>query len=138
MDPMNDATDLADRYVAVWNEPDHDRRRAAVHALWSDDAIHTLVPPQEMRDRAAELGVAVDLEARGHDSLEERVARAHDEFVARGGYLFRPAGEAQRLRDLVKLRWEMVQGDEVAVAGLQILLLDDDGRIRRDYQFVES
>jgi hypothetical protein len=134
---MNNAADLADRYVAVWNEPDTDRRRAAVHALWSDDAVHTLVPPQEMRDRAAELGVTVDLEARGHDALQERVAKSHDEFVARGGYVFRPAGEAARLRDLVKVRWEMVQGDAVAASGLQILLLDDDGRIRLDYQFVE-
>ena len=138
---MNDVTALADRYVAVWNEPDPAARRAGVRALWSADASHTIQPPQEIGAAAAALGVAVDLEARGHAALEERVAKSHDEFVARGGFVFRPAGDATRLRDMVKLRWEMVPraGGDVAATGLQILLLDpDDGRIRLDYQFIES
>jgi hypothetical protein len=137
---MDDACTLADRYVAVWNEPDTDTRRTAVRELWSADASHTLQPPQEIRDAAVALGVAVDLEARGHDALEDRVTRSHDEFVAQGGFTFRPLGDAARLRDIVKLRWEMVprNGGEVAATGLQILVLDDDGRIRLDYQFIES
>ncbi|MYQ79422.1 MULTISPECIES: hypothetical protein [unclassified Streptomyces] len=45
-----DVHDLTDRYVAVWNEPDAERRRAAVRALWSADAVHVLRPPQEIRD----------------------------------------------------------------------------------------
>jgi len=137
---MNDVTALADRYVAVWNEPDPAARRAGVRALWSADASHTIQPPHEIGAAAAALGVAVDLEARGHAALEERVAKSHDEFVARGGFVFRPAGDAARLRDMVKLRWEMVPrtGGDAAASGLQILLLDDDGRIRLDYQFIES
>ena len=52
IEDMNDATDLADRYVAVWNEPDTDRRRAAVHALWSDDAVaHPLPAAGDARPR---------------------------------------------------------------------------------------
>jgi len=95
---------------------------------------------QEIGAAAAALGVAVDLEARGHAALEERVAKSHDEFVARGGFVFRPAGAATRLRDMIKLRWEMVPraGGDAAATGLQILLLDDDDRIRLDYQFLES
>jgi hypothetical protein len=137
---MNDATTLADRYVAVWNEPDPETRRAAVRALWTDDASHTLQPPQDVRDAAVALGVAVDLEARGHDALEERVTKSHDEFVGRGGFAFRPAGDAARLRDMVKFRWEMVprDGGDVAGRGLQVVVLDADGRIRLDYQFIES
>jgi hypothetical protein len=120
---MTDATALADRYVAVWNEPDATRRRAAVEQLWSNEASHTLQPPEDIRAAAGALGVAVDLEARGHDALEERVTKSHDEFVARGGFAFRRHGEAARLRDIVKLRWEMVprDGGDVAATGLQIL-----------------
>jgi hypothetical protein len=137
---MTDANILADRYVAVWNEPDADARRDAIRALWSADASHTLQPPQAIREAAVALGVAVDLEARGHAALEARVTHSHDEFVARGGYVFRPAGDAARLRDIVKLRWEMVprDGGEVAGRGLQVLVLDEDDRIRLDYQFIES
>jgi hypothetical protein len=138
---MTDANTLADRYVAVWNEPDADARRAAIRALWSADASHTLQPPEAIREAAVALGVAVDLEARGHAALEARVTHSHDEFVARGGYRFRAAaGDAARLRDVVKLRWEMVprDGGDVAARGLQILVLDDDDLIRLDYQFIES
>jgi hypothetical protein len=31
-----------------------------------------------------------------------------------------------------------VGGGEVAAVGLEILVLDDDGRIRTDYQFIEA
>ena len=137
---MTDANTLADRYVAVWNEPDADTRRTAIRALWSEDASHTLQPPQAIREAAGALGVNVDLEARGHAALEARVTHSHDAFVARGGFIFRAAGDAARLRDVVKLRWEMVPrgGGEVAGRGLQVLVLDDDDLIRLDYQFIES
>jgi hypothetical protein len=45
-----------------------------------------------------------------------------------------------RLRDVVKFRWEMVgkATGEVAGVGLEFLVLDEEGRIRTDYQFIES
>jgi len=39
----------------------------------------------------------------------------------------------------VKFHWEMVsKGGDVAGVGLQFLLLSADGRIRVDYQFIET
>jgi hypothetical protein len=82
----------------------------------------------------------VEREARGHDALDVRVTRAHEEFVAPGTFVFRPRGAATRVQDVVTLRWEMVpaSGGEPAGAGLEVLVLDAEGRIRRDYQFIES
>ncbi|WP_327001702.1 hypothetical protein OHA72_42245 [Dactylosporangium sp. NBC_01737] len=136
-----DLQNLTDRYVAVWGEPDADRRRAAVRELWSDDAVHVLQAPQELRQAAAGLGFdRLVLEARGHAELESRVARAYHEFVAPGTYVFRARGDADRLRDVVKFRWEMVPRDGGAPAGsgLEILVLGADGRIVGDYQFIEG
>jgi len=135
-----DLTTLTDSYVAVWNEPDAGRRGAAVRALWSDDAVHVLQPPQEIRQAAAGLGFdRLVLEARGHDALERRVTRAYEEFVAPGTFSFRARGDADRLHDLVKFRWEMVGAPgDVAAVGLEILLLGADGRIVSDFQFIES
>lgn len=136
---MNDL-EIVDRYVAVWNEADPARRRAAVGDLWAADGVHVLQPPVEMRDAAASVGFFdLVLEARGHAALDRRVARAHDEFVASGGYAFRSKGDAERLRDVVKFRWEMVRrdGGAVAAVGLEILVLGADGRITDDYQFIE-
>jgi hypothetical protein len=54
------------------------------------------------------------LEARGHDELEMRLTR--------------------------EFNWEMVRSTtgEVAAAGLEVLILDADGFIETDYQFIES
>jgi hypothetical protein len=62
-----------------------------------------------MRQAAAGLGFpSLVLQARGHEELEVRVTRTYDEFVASGEYT------------------------------LEVLVLDKDGRITTDYQFIES
>ncbi|MGW6198284.1 hypothetical protein ACWF0M_19220 [Kribbella sp. NPDC055110] len=136
----NSAEDLANRYVAIWNEPDADTRRRAVEQLWTEDGVHLLDPPEEMVERAAEIGVSATLEARGHAELVQRVSRAYDEFVAPGQYEFVPHGAAAAIRDLVKLRWAMVPagGGEALAIGIDLLLLAPDGRIRADDQFIEA
>jgi hypothetical protein len=132
--------ELCERYVSAWNEPDADVRRQRVAELWSEGGYQVLAPPQDIRASASTLGMTATLEAHGHDALQARVTRAYEEFVAGGGYIFRPHGDAERLRDVVKFRWEMVPaaGGEIAGVGLEILLLDQDERIRADYQFIET
>jgi hypothetical protein len=53
--------------------------------------------------------------------------------------MFRARDNAAGMDDVVKFNWEMVRisDGEVAGVGLEILVLDDDGRIRIDYQFIE-
>lgn len=135
---MSRVTDLVDRYVAVWNEPDAARRRNAVVALWTEDAVHILEPPQAVREAADELNVIPTFQARGHQELDARVTRAYETFVAPGEFSFRSRGNGVRLADVVKFNWEMVsvRGDVKAV-GLELVTLDADGRIRLDYQFIE-
>ena len=49
------------------------------------------------------------------------------------------SGQAKRVADAVRFTWEMVSGDgAVAATGLEFLVLAADGRIRLDYQFIES
>ena len=139
-DVKNSAEELADRYVTVWNEPDAEVRRKTVEELWTADGVHLLQPPEEIVKRANEIGVHAVLEVRGYDDLYRRVTRAYDEFVAPGQFEFRRHGEVATLHDMVKLRWAMVPagGGEVLAVGIDLLLLAPDGRIRRDYQFIEA
>jgi hypothetical protein len=135
-----DPHELVSRYVAAWNQPDAELRCKAIHDLWAKDGAHILQPPQEMRHAAAGLGFPSPvLEARGHDELEVRVTRAYEQFVAPGNFTFQPRDNADRLGNVVKFTWEMVSSDggAVAGAGLEILVLDEDGRIKTDYQFIE-
>ncbi|MGW6915991.1 hypothetical protein ACWGB8_19565 [Kitasatospora sp. NPDC054939] len=129
---------LADRYAALWNEPDAGVRRKAIEALWAEDGVHLLQPPEDIRERAAGLGFDRSvLEARGYAALEVRVARAYEEFVAPGEYVFRAVGEAVLLRDVLAFGWEMARtaDGEVVGGGREFVVLDGDGRIRADYQF---
>jgi hypothetical protein len=135
---MDNVKELVDRYTAIWNEPDPDRRRQGVAQLWSEDAVQILEPPQEVREAAAGLEVTPTFQARGHHELEARVTRAYEEFVATAGNSFRPQDHGKRLADVVTWRWEMVTDTgEVAGGGLEFVVLGADGRIQTDYQFIE-
>ena len=138
---MTSPNELADRYVELWSEPDAERRRERIAELWTEDAVHLLQPPEEIREIAARPGLAMNatLEARGHAALEARVTSAYQEFIAPGAYSFRRRGDAERVGDVVRLGWEMVTVDgEVAGSGTDFLVLAPEGRIRRDYQFVDG
>jgi hypothetical protein len=133
------AAELAETYLALWNQPDGDRRRRTIAELWTADGRHILQPPEEIRAIAARPGIAMTamLEARGYEEIEARVASAYEHWVGSEGLSFRGRGDAERLGDVVKFHWEAVAQDgEVFGVGLNFLVLAADGRIERDYTFV--
>jgi hypothetical protein len=135
----NTAAKMADRYIALWNEPDGDRRRRTIAALWTEDGRHVLQPPQEIREIAAQpgIGLTATLEARGREEIEARVASAYEHWVAAEGLRFRRRDDAEQLGDVLKFHWEALDKDgELFAAGLHFLVLAADGRIERDYTFV--
>jgi hypothetical protein len=133
------AAELAEKYIALWNEPDADRRRRMISELWTEGGRHILQPPQEIREIAAQPGVGLSatLEARGYDEIEARAASAYAHWVGSEGLSFRGRDDADRLGDVVKFHWEAVAKDgELFAVGLNFLVLAGDGRIERDYTFV--
>jgi hypothetical protein len=138
---MNDLRELADRYVAVWNEPDPDVRRDLIRSLWAPHGAQVLVdPPEEVRAAADRLQFRVPpFEVHGYGALDARVTRAYEMFVESGEYVFTLRdGVSRLLPNVVTLPWAMVsrEGEEVAGGGVEVLALDDDGRIRTDFQFI--
>jgi V8-like Glu-specific endopeptidase len=133
------ANELADRYVALWNEPDSDRRRRLIAELWTEDGSHILQPPEEIRDVAARPGIGMTavLEASGYAEIEARAASAYREWVESQGMSFRRRDDVDRVADVVKFHWEAITREgEVFAVGLSFLVLTVDGRIQRDYTFV--
>jgi hypothetical protein len=132
-------TQLAEKYLALWNEPDADRRRRMIAELWTQDGRHILQPPEEIRAIAARPGIALTatLEARGYEEIEARAASVYEHWVVSEGLSFRGRDDAQRLGDVVTFHWEAVAEDgQVSGVGLDVLVLAADGRIERDYTFV--
>jgi hypothetical protein len=118
---MSEAEALADRYVALWNDPNPAQRRNTIYSLWAPEGVHYMGTK----------------EARGYDALEERIKGSHERNVRDGGYLFRRAKTPQFLKNAVAFNWEMfsVNGCEVAAESSGLLILDERGRILTDYLF---
>ncbi|HLN09180.1 MAG TPA: nuclear transport factor 2 family protein [Xanthobacteraceae bacterium] len=118
---MNQAQQLVERYVAVWHETDPAKRREAIAALWVPDGVH-YVGTREVR---------------GYDALEQRVIGSHEKNVRDGGNRFRST-TVRALRDAVTFEWEMfpAPGGDAVGAGFEFLIVDEDFRIRADYQFI--
>ncbi len=66
---MTDINAFVERYIAIWNEPNAERRREIVRALWQEDATH----------------LSRTIEAIGHTGIESRVANAYEKWVKEKG-----------------------------------------------------
>jgi hypothetical protein len=125
---MTDMQTFVQDYIAVWNEPDPERRRQLIRTLWQEDAHH----------------LARTLEAIGHAGIEKRVADAYEKWVKEKGNVFRLRDGVDGHHGTIKLRWEMLPADaadgggEVISIGFDFLVLGGDGRIRTGYQFIEA
>jgi hypothetical protein len=119
---MFDAQELANRYVEVWNEADPERRRQQIAGLWVADGRHYV----DVR------------EAHGYSELEQRILGSHKKNVGDRGNRFSAVADARKLRDLVVFHWEMTNPveNQVVARGLEVLRVDDAGRILIDCQFI--
>jgi hypothetical protein len=110
-----EVADLVTRYLAIWGEPDDARRTATVAELWAPDAVH-------LADRSRYTGLA---------ELDGRVAEAHQLFGA--AFTVTAADDVRGHHDCVVFTIQLEAGGEVAWAARATLLLDENGRISRDY-----
>jgi SnoaL-like domain len=120
---VSDLDALVHDYVAVWNEPDQEVRRAAVARLWAPGGIH----------------VAPVGRSEGHEAIEQRIAEAYEKWVRQSGFVFRGLDDAVAANDTLRFHWDMAPargGDAVSV-GFDFLVLDDEQRILADYQAIE-
>jgi hypothetical protein len=116
----NQTEALLERYVAVWNEPTAEGRRAGVDRLWS--------PAGLMINRLRRY--------EGHEAITDGVRRSYDAFVARG-FLFATERFIAH-HDAILLFWLMRDPDDRPDArGINYLQLDGAGRIWVDHQFTD-
>ena len=110
-----------------------------IAGLWTEQGKHILQPPQEIRELAAQPGIAMTaiLMSQGHEEIAARADSVYEHWVGSEGFSFRGRDDADRLGDVVKLHWEAVATDgTVSAVGLSFLVLAADGRIERDYTFI--
>jgi len=118
-----DATRIVERYMAIWNEPDEDARRALIAELWSFNGAHFTSSD----------------EARGHDAIAEKIAQTFDRFIAPGRFRLQALSATDAHHQAIKFYWALMPADGGMArwVGSDFLMLDEEGRIRADYQFIE-
>lgn len=110
---MSDPTTTVDTYIDAWNEADAARRQELIEAAWAADGRY--VDPA--------------LAAEGHAGISEMVDGVHAQFP---GHRFRRTSEVDEHNGLVRFGWELVAEDgTVSVAGIDVGVLGEDGRLQR-------
>jgi hypothetical protein len=110
---------LAERYIATWNETDPGARRRAIDALWAEDARYV--------DPLAE--------ADGRDAIDATIAAVQSQFP---GFAFRLSGPVDGHHDQARFTWELgPDGAEAPIAGFDVAVTDGDGRLRTVLGFLD-
>lgn len=118
----NEARSFVDLYLAVLNEPLDDRRSQLLSELWASDAIY----------------VGENFVKYGHSEIAAKAAELN-EATRKKDCLFKTAGASHAHHNFVRFTWKVEKqlGGDVITAGSDLVILDEQGRIRRDYQFDE-
>jgi hypothetical protein len=108
---MNNSTDLVDRYIAIWNEPDAGRRRELIVDTWAEDGRYI--------DPLFAVG--------GHDGVETMVSGFQQQFP---GLTFARTGDVEQHHDRVRFTWDLLPptGGRIA-AGTDVAIVSPDGRL---------
>jgi hypothetical protein len=104
-------TEIIDRYLALWNEPDAETRREQAHADWADDGL--LVDPL--------------VEAVGPDAIATAIGGLRDRMP---GHALVRTTSIDVHHDHARFGWTVNAPDgSVAVAGIDVVTFAD-GRIQ--------
>jgi SnoaL-like domain len=123
---MNATTDthlrtVVEDYIAVWNEPDGERRRAIIARTFTEDAGY--LDPM--------------MSGAGHDGIDTMVAAAQRQFP---GHRFVLADGPDGHHDRARFTWHLVaDGHDVpAAVGTDFATVAEDGRLRAVTGFLEA
>ena len=112
--------DLAERYIATWNETDPAARRLLVDDLWAKDGSYT------------DPLVAVE----GREAVDATLAAVQGQFP---GLVFTLGGPIDTHHDIARFTWELgPQDGEALVIGFDVLVADADGRIAQVHGFLDK
>lgn len=116
---MTDFNDIAGRYIDCWNEVDPEERRAAIEELWEEDGRY--VDPL--------------IDVTGRDGIDATIAAVQSQFPQ---FSFRLLGPVDAHHGQCRFTWELgPQGAEAPVAGFDVAVLGDNGKLQTVLGFLD-
>jgi hypothetical protein len=115
---MTDASNTAERYIAIWNEEDADRRRALIAESWAENA--TYIDPL--------------MRGEGHEQINALVEAVQTSFP---GFRFNLIGAADGYGHNLRFSWGLgPDGSEAIIKGTDFALLEG-GRLKAVHGFLD-
>ena len=112
--------EIAERYIACWNEADPQRRRKLIDEVWAEDASY--VDPMA--------------EARGRDEIDALVGAVQTQFP---GLTFSLAGPVDAHHQQARFSWALgPAGAEPVVLGFDVAVAAEDGRLASVLGFLDK
>ena len=112
-------SDLLENYLACWNETDPAARRALLETHWAPAATYT--------DPLADVA--------GLDALDATIAAVQAQFP---GWTFAPGDRFDAHHQQARFTWTLgPAGEEAPVAGFDVVVTDDEGRIKTVLGFLD-
>jgi hypothetical protein len=112
--------ELAERYIALWNETDPNARRRAVDELWTEDARY--VDPMA--------------DARGHEAIDQTIAAVQAQFP---DFVFRLTGPVDAHHDQARFSWQLgPERGEAPILGFDVAVTNGDGRLQTVLGFLDK
>lgn len=104
--------DIVNRYLDTWNATDDADRARLLAQHWSDSCVY--VDPLAT--------------AQGRDAVAATIGAVHDQFP---GFVFTQVGEVDSHHQQARFQWGLgPAGAEPLVVGFDVVVVDDDNRIR--------
>ena len=116
---MNDVNALVQRYFAVWNETDADRRHELIMQTWADDASY--IDPM--------------IRGEGQAGIDAMVQGVQNSFA---GHKFRQTSAVDAHNGHLRFAWELAPADgPVLVAGTDFAVVTADNRLQTVIGFLD-
>lgn len=117
---MTQFTQLAERYIATWNETDPTARRQAVDQLFAEDARYV--------DPLADV--------QGREAIAATIAAVQQQFP---GFRFRLLGPVDAHHDQARFSWELgPEGTEAPICGFDVVTSDGHDRMEQVFGFLDQ
>jgi hypothetical protein len=116
---MTDATSIAHRYIALWNETSASRRQGLLADLWAEDG--TYIDPL--------------MQGSGHSQIDALISAVHQRFPE---FRFSLIGQPDGYGENVRFSWQLgPEGADGPIKGTDFATLDN-GRLKQVTGFLDQ